>query len=312
MKNKIKCIKILSISLVLLLTLLTACSSKSSEQSSESESSKSGSESEEVPKDLTELENNIEMIEQTLGGPSIQTKQMQQQTGQSTQSSEGAQSGQNDQSQQGSQSSQQSQGQQQSKSSSSSQPDPMEKVPAIVDKMHFQWNNLMSAAVKKGANKDLVNNFGNKLNDLSSTVVSKDKIKTLIAANQLYAYIPDLYLLFKSKLSPEIKRVRYYSRSAILNSLTANWTKANSDIDNLKSIWVVYKTGLNKDQQDVANKLDLSIYELEKVVKGKNQPLVRIKGKVEFSNIEALEKGMGAESGGQSGNQQSGKGSSGS
>lgn len=309
MKNKVKCIKILSILLVF--ALLTACGSKSSQQSSESESSKSDSESGEVPPDLAELENNIEMIEQTLGGPSIQTKQMQQ-TGQSTQSSQGAQSGQNNQSQQGSQSSQQGQGQQQSKPSSSNQQDPMEKIPALVDKMHYQWNNLMPVVIKKGADKDLVNNFGNKLNDLSSTVVGKNKMKTLIAANQLYVYIPDLYLLFKPKLSPEIKRVRYYSRSAILNSLTANWVQANSDIDNLKSIWVVYKNSLNKDQHDTANKLDLSIYELEKVIKGKNQTLVNIKGKVEFSNIEALEKAMEGESGGQSGNQQSGEGSSGS
>jgi len=166
----------------------------------------------------------------------------------------------------------------------------------------------MPLAIKKGANKDLVNNFGNKLNDFSSTVVSKNKMKTLIAANQLYAYIPDLYLLFKPKLPPEIKRVRYYSRSAILNSLNANWTQANSDIGNLKSIWAMYKTSLNKDQQDIANKLDLSIYEMEKVIKGKNQPLVKIKGKVEFSNIEALEKAIEGESGGQSGNQQSNEG----
>lgn len=303
MKNKVKCINFLSILIVLIFALLTACSSRSSHQSSESESSKSNSESEEVPSDLTEIENNIEMIEQTLDGPSIQTKQMQQ-TGQSTQSSEGAQSGQNDQSQQESQSSQQGQGQKQSQSSSANQQDPMEKISAIVDKMHYQWNNLMPVAIKKGANKDLVNNFGNKLNDLSSTVVGKNKIKTLIAANQLYVYIPDLYLLFKSKLSPEIKRVQYYSRSAILNSLTANWTQATSDIGNLKSIWVVYKTSLNKDQQDIANKLDLSIYELEKVIKGKNQPLVNIKGKVEFSNIEALEKAIGE----QSENQQSSEG----
>jgi len=306
MKNKIKYIKILPILLILIFALFTACS-QSSQQSSESESSKSNSESEEVPSDLTELENNIEMTEQTLDGPSIVTKQMQE-TGQSTQSSEGAQSGQNNQSQQGSQSSQQGKGQNQGQPSSPNQQDPMEKISAIVDKMHYQWNNLMPLAIKKGANKDLVNNFGNKLNDFSSTVVSKNKMKTLIAANQLYAYIPDLYLLFKPKLPPEIKRVRYYSRSAILNSLNANWTQANSDIGNLKSIWAMYKTSLNKDQQDIANKLDLSIYEMEKVIKGKNQPLVKIKGKVEFSNIEALEKAIEGESGGQSGNQQSNEG----
>ena len=334
MKNEIKCRKILSILLVLIFVLLTACSSQSSQQSSESESSKSSSESEEVPSDLTGLENNIEMIEQTLDGPSIQTKPMQQtgqssqsgegtqsaegtqsgggtqsaegaQSGEGTQSGGGAQSGQNNQSQQGNQSSQQGQGQQQSQSSSSKQQDPMEKISAITDKMHYQWNNLMPVAIKKGANKDLVNNFGNKLNDLSSTVTGKNKMKTLIAANQLYVYIPDLYLLFKPKLSPEIKRVRYYSRSAILYSSSANWTQADSDIGSLKSVWAVYKNSLSKDQQDNANKLDLSINELEKVIKERNQSLIDIKGKVEFSNIEALEKAAEKESGGESGGQQS-------
>ena len=188
----------------------------------------------------------------------------------------------------------------------------MEKISAIVNKMHYQWNNLMPVAIKKGANKDLVNNFGNKLNNLSSTVVGKDKMKTLIAANQLYVYIPDLYLLFKPKLSPEIKRVRYYSRSAILNSLSANWTQVDSDISSLKSVWAVYKNSLSKDQQDNANKLDLSINELEKVIKERKQPLIDIKGKVEFSNIEALEKATEKESGGQSGGQQSSEGQSGS
>lgn len=304
MKIKIKCIKFLSILLVSVFTLFAACSSQSSQQSSQAESSQAESESEDIPSDLTELENNIEMIVKTLDGPAVQVNQETQQSGgggtQSEQSNQGG-----NQSQQEGQSSQQGQGQQQSQPSSSTPQDPMEKISPIIEKLHYQWNNLMPMVIKKDANKDLVNNFDNALNNLSNTVISKSKINTLIAANQLYSYIPDLYLLFKSKPSPEIKRVRYYSRSAILNALAAQWTQADSDIDKLKSVWVLYKNTVSKEQQDTANKLDLSIYELEKVIKERNQTLVNIKGKVEFSNIEDLEKASESESGGQSGGQES-------
>ena len=155
----------------------------------------------------------------------------------------------------------------------------------------------MSEAIKKGASNDLVNNVDNSLNNLSNIVKSKNKMNIMIAANRLYAYIPDLYSLFQPKSSPQIKRMRYYSREAILNASIADWNQADSNINSLKSVWALYKNSLNKDQQDLANKLDLSIYELEKVVKERNQSLVNIKGKIELSNMQHLEETTESKSG---------------
>lgn len=312
MKVKTTCVKMLSIFLVL--SMLTACSGQQSSQSesSQSESSKSDQSSEKAPSDLSELENNIEMIIKTLNGPAVQAQEMQQSSGstQSGQSNSGSPESQGSQENQsgGSQSrqtSQQGQSQQQSQSSGSKQQDLMTMIPQIVDKMHYQWNNLMPEAVKKGAKKDLINNFSTSLNNLSNAVTSKSKMNIMLAANKVYADIPDLYSLFQPKPSPEIKRVRYYSRSAILNALNANWTQASSDISNLKSVWNLYKNSLSKEHQEMANKLDLSIYELEKVVTGKNAQLVNIKGKVVLLNTEELEQASESKSGGQSGGEQS-------
>lgn len=348
MKVRIKLIKFISIMLVMMLTQFAACDKSSQKQNAQQQSTQSEQQSNKVPSDLTELENNIEIIVKTLDGPAVQVKEETQQGKQGTssgqekqdtkkdqtgsKSKEEGQDKQGDKSQQGGQSGQQSQGQQQSQAPSTTQQpqqsqDPMGKIVPIINKMHYQWNNLMSVAVKKGAKKDLVNNFDNALNSLSNTVIGKNKTDTLMAASYLYAYIPDLYSLFETKASPEIKRIRHYLRNAILNSLTANWTQADLDIANLKSIWSLYKNALSKEHQDMVNKFDVSIYELEKVVKERNQHLIDIKGRVAFSNIEALEKAAGGESnkgtqsgggqsesqssGGQSGSQQSGGGQSG-
>ena len=311
-------VKTLSIFLALDVIQFTGCHN-GSQDSAQSQSSQSSSEPDKLPADLTGLEDNVETIVKTLDGPAVQESESSQsgqssssqqsessQSGQSSssQQSESSQSGQSSSSQQGSQSSQQSQT---NGPSSSSQQDPMYKISSIVENMHYQWNNLMPEAIKKGANNDLVNNFDNSLNNLSSTVKGKNNTSIMMAANQLYAYIPDLYSLFQTKSSPQIKRMRYYARGAILNASTANWNQADSDINNLKAVWVLCKSGLSKDQQDLANKLDLSIYELEKVIKERNQPLVNIKGKIELSNTQALEKATENKSGLESSSQSSSK-----
>ena len=281
--------KTVSVLLAVGLILLTGCQS-SSQGSAQSEPSQSSSEPEKVPADLAGLENNIEAVVKMLGGPAVQIKQ----------GSESSQSGQS------------SSSRQTSGPSASSQQDPTEQIVPIVEDMHYQWNNLMPEAIQKGANNDLVNHFDSALNNLSSTVKSKNQTEIMMAANRLYAYIPDLYSLFQTKSSPQIKRMRYYSRGVILNASAADWDQADADMNSLKSVWALYKNSLSKDQQDLANKLDLSIYELEKVVKERNQTLVGIKGKIELSNTQALEEAAENKSGGESGGSQSSGESSGS
>lgn len=188
---------------------------------------------------------------------------------------------------QGTQSGKQEQGGEAKKSAAK---DPWEEISPILFGMHNKWNSFMPIAAKKGANKDLLDNFSNALNNLTSTLPGKNKSNTLLSANSVYAYIPDFYSLFESKISPEVKKIRYYIRNIILNSDANNWDIADSDLIKLKDSWTLFKTGTSKEQQEITNKLDFSIYELEKVIKIKNKPLIYIKGKVALSNIEALEK----------------------
>jgi hypothetical protein len=74
--------------------------------------------------------------------------------------------------------------------------------------------------------------------------------------------------------------------------MTANWEQADTDMSNLKSTWNIYKNLIPGEQQEQSSQLDYSIYELENVIKEKNQPLCDIKGRVIISNIQALEDAM--------------------
>jgi hypothetical protein len=143
-----------------------------------------------------------------------------------------------------------------------------------------------------GANGALLDNFGKALNNLTDSAAEKNRQNTLLNANYLYGYLPDFFLLYKSKSSPEIKRVRYYIRNSALNSVSSNWEQCDLNINSLKSSWSLYKNTLEAETQEMSSKLDFSIRELEKVINERNQHLIDIKARVALSNVDALEKAV--------------------
>ncbi|ODM24924.1 hypothetical protein EFD62_04805 [Acetivibrio mesophilus] len=170
--------------------------------------------------------------------------------------------------------------------------DPWKEIDKTINILHYQWNSYTPLAAKKNAGSDLIDGFSTALNSLTDTIISKNKTNTLLAASYLYAYVPDFYSLYRTETSPEIKRVRYYTRNAMLNAMTANWEQADSDVKNLKTIWNMYKNIIPEEQKELSSQLDYSIQEFEKVLSDKNQSLCDIKGRVVMSNIQALEESM--------------------
>jgi len=308
--------------ILIFLLLLTGCRQNSNKNPDFQKQSQEQEQSHEKPEQLKEIESSIEQIIKSLDGPAITLEkekegheaqeggmeEEQEQTqgqgkqGQSEGESKDSQ-GENEGSEGGSgQSGNEQQGQQEKSAQKPAEKDPWQQITPIINALHYKWNSFMPTAVKLGANKTLIDNFSNALNSLTNTIIGKNKTNVLLAASYLYAYIPDFYTLYRTSISPEIKRIRYYTRNAMLNAMTANWEQADSDINNLKSSWSLYKNTIPKDLQENASKLDFSIYELGNVITEKNQPLVDIKGRVAMSNIESLEKALEqSQQGGQGG-----------
>lgn len=248
---------------------------------------------EKIPKELQDIETAIETIFATLKGPALsQQEESQGEQGAQQQSTNGKdqQSGSN----QSDKSTSSNQGGQSGQSGESSQTqqasDPFKTVDQEVSKLHYLWNEYMPAANKKGARKEVIASFSNNLNALTETLQSKDTLKIMLANNSVYAAIPDFYALYDTQVPPEIKRILYQTRSCILYAQKNEWAKVASNMEDLKSSWALLKNTLEKEQQEDAAKLDLSIVELEKVIKEKNPELIDIKGKIALTNIDALYK----------------------
>lgn len=287
---------------VLIITsLLTACGNSSSGQPSpQQQSGEQKQKFEKAPPKLKAIEENIEKLFKSLDGPYVtienennQKQGHQQESTQQQAPSQGTSQGTPQGSSQGnasSQTGQQPQGGQQKATPQPEKKDPWKEIEPIINNLHYQWNDFLPDAAKKGADPKITGNFSNALNMLTNTVKTKDKIKTMTVANALYGCVFDLYSLYRTEMSPEIKRMRYLIRGTILDSATGNWSQAEKDAAGINASWSLLKNTLGKDQQNDTGKLDFSILELEKVIAEKNASLTDIKGRVALSNIQSIEK----------------------
>ena len=305
-----------TVCLVVILTALIitpGCRKSSQQQNTQLQSAKEKTTEEQEPEKLKTIETSIESLFETLGGPSVKietsgkggasSQQGSQQ--QSTQQGSQQQSTQQGSQQQSTQQGTQQQGTKQSaqkKTGSSPSPakksgqqkpaNPPEKwaeIDKLINNLHYQWNDFMPEIAKKGADMKFIDSFDTALNNLTTTVAAKDKEKVMTSANELYKSVPDLYSIYRTKMSPEVKRLIYYTRNIILESARDNWTQVKKDNDSIEKSWSLFRNTLAKDQQQIADKLNFSIYELKKVTGDKSKQLSGLKGKIVLNNIKELE-----------------------
>lgn len=168
-------------------------------------------------------------------------------------------------------------------------PEKWAEVDKLINALHYQWNDFMPEVAKKGADMKFIDSFDTALNKLTTTAAAKDKEKVMISANELYKNVPDLYSIYRTKMSPEAKRLIYYTRDIILESARDNWEQVKKDNDFIEKSWSLFRNTLDKEQQQTADKLNFSIYELKKVTGDKNKQLSGLKGKIVLNNIKELE-----------------------
>lgn len=322
-------IKTIAAFLIIPIILLSSGCGKGGKKNKGELQSGQGQQSEEkAPKLLKEIEENMEKLFETLGGPAAKkgdsekggsettqeqgAKQatehhetQQQGTKEDTKQQEGKQQegkqqeGKQETSQQ--ETTQQNGKQQGDKQKINKQQEPQQQdkqqdtgkwseVDSIINNLHYQWNAFMPEVSKKGADAKIIDNFDNALNTLTTSVVSKDNKKVMAAANMLYSHVADLYSLYRTKMSPEEKRIIYYCRNIILESENENWETVKQDNEQLEKSWALFRNTLDEKQKEISQKLDFSLYELDKVIEQQNKQLTSIKGEIVLSNIKELEK----------------------
>ncbi|MGF7057532.1 hypothetical protein [Brassicibacter mesophilus] len=284
MNINFKLFKKINIVLAILLVLIvsTSCSKKQ-------EKPMTSSEKEKIPEGLGAMADKsdsiIEDIEKIMEEMKKPEEKEEQQNKQSNQSSEGKSQSDN-KSSEGEKSEQQKQ-----TMTKKEKIDTMwEKVGKTVEEIHAGWNDYELKALEMGAKNEDTTKFEDALDNLTIAVEKKDSLESLHQTNRMNYYMSIFFDPYKGNPDGEIMRLKYFVRQSHLFGLLNDWAKSEESIKmGENSVNTLRpKVKLDKKDENLMEKLNLSLLNMKSVIERKNAELLKIKRDIVLKNLEQL------------------------
>lgn len=165
-----------------------------------------------------------------------------------------------------------------------------EDIKKDVMELHSAWNSYEAKAIADFAMQSAINDFESALNNLTKTVESQDAYLSLLEVNQLYKYLPDFYMLYETKVPPELDRLRFSIKKIQLLSEKQDFTGANDVLLYFENIWMGARPKLKSDNVEAVSKFEFAFADLKNAVIAKNDMIVEAKAEVLMKLIEEIEK----------------------
>lgn len=313
-KNAISAILLM----VILLTIITGCNEIFG-KSSENQSKQNQEQKKSPPKTLTSLENTTESmykeIQEVIDKRAEQQQEEQEQAGQQQKEQQTGEQQVNQQSNQQQQNSDEQQGQKDNSNKEDSQEDEQkdqqgssekkqeqksdknQDKPASIDwnsmkknveNLQNTWSNYASVAMKEGASNEIIREYENQLDLVTTKVMERQEESLLNAVNDLYKYYPKFLDLYKHQAPPNLKEMKYYIRKIIIESQSDQWLESNKALDAIKQAWETAKARMEKPNQDMNQKVQTALDSFSRSVQQQNKHLVKLKGEILINILEEV------------------------
>lgn len=313
-KNTISAILLM----VILLTIVTGCNEIFG-KSSENQSKQNQEQKKSPPKTLTSLENTTESmykeIQEVIDKRAEQQQEEQEQAGQQQKEQQTGEQQVNQQSNQQQQNSEEQQGQKDNSNKEDSQEDEQKGQQSSSEKKQEQksdknqdkpvsidwnsmkknvenlqntWSNYASVAMKDGASNEIIREYENQLDLVTTKVMERQEESLLNAVNDLYKYYPKFLDLYKHQAPPNLKEMKYYIRKIIIESQSDQWLESNKALDAIKQAWETAKARMEKPNQDMNQKVQTALDSFSRSVQQQNKHLVKLKGEILINILEEV------------------------
>ncbi len=165
-----------------------------------------------------------------------------------------------------------------------------ENIKKDVLELHSAWNSYEAKAISDFAMQTTINDFESALNNLTKTVEAQDAYLSLLEINQLYKYLPDFYMLYESKVPPDLDRLRFAAKKIMLLSEKQNFTGANDVLLYFENIWMTARPKLKSENAEIVSKFEFAFADLKNAVIAKNDMIVEAKSEVLLKLVDEIEK----------------------
>lgn len=156
--------------------------------------------------------------------------------------------------------------------------------------LHSAWNSYEAKAIADFAMQTAINDFESALNNLTKTVEAQDAYLSLLEVNQLYKYLPDFYMLYESKVPPDLDRLRFAAKKIQLLSEKKDFTGANDVLLYFENIWMTARPKLKSDNAEIVSKFEFAFADLKNSIIAKNEMIIEAKVEVLLKLIDEIEK----------------------
>lgn len=156
--------------------------------------------------------------------------------------------------------------------------------------LHSSWNSYEAKAIADFAMQTAINDFESALNNLTRTVETQDEYQALLEVNQLYKYLPDFYMLYESKVPPDLDRLRFAAKKIKLLCEKKDFTGANDVLLYFENIWMTARPKLKTDNAEIVSKFEFAFADLKNAVISKNEMIVEAKTEVLLKLTDEIEK----------------------
>ena len=160
----------------------------------------------------------------------------------------------------------------------------------LVRNLHRDWNSLEPEAVTKGMTSTTQAALEENLARLTRAVEGRQALEAQLAANQVYRYYIEVAARFKTKIPPNLERVRYHVTEARLQGEKGSWAGAQDEANRALEIWRRLSYSLTRIERRTLNQMEHSLTDLIDAVGEMSMILTSIKTEVALQNIETLER----------------------
>jgi len=164
------------------------------------------------------------------------------------------------------------------------------KISDSVTEIHKKWNVLEAQLTPVNVPNQKSEEFEQILDDLTLSVINKEKLNSLKLANELTRVTTDFRSYFNGVANHGVYGMYYHIRGTILLAASNNYTGALQHLDETSKLGASVRQDLIKaESQDVLQKFELSIEDLRKQLLDENFQLSQIKAPIVIKNIQLME-----------------------
>ncbi len=164
------------------------------------------------------------------------------------------------------------------------------KISDSVKEVHKKWNVLESNLTSVNVPNSKSEEFEDILNNLTLSVMSKNRLNSLKLANELTRITTDFRSYYNGVADHSIYSMYYNIRGSILAAASDDYTTAIKHLNEASNSGAALRQDLiNQNSQDVLQKFELSIEDLKKSLESKNFILSQIKAPIVINNIKLIE-----------------------